>query len=718
MSILNIGSSALNAASVALTTTGHTIASASTPGYTRAVVETTLSGAQNTGAGFLGKGSEVAGIKRVYSEFLTDQVRIAETSNSQLAAYKDNIDQINNILANPLAGIAPVMQDFFAGVQAVANDAGDTSARQLLISSGNAMVSRFQSISGQLGDMRQGVNSQIRASVDSINVQSARIATLNKAITSAEAMAGKAPNDLLDARDQAVMELSKQVKVSVVKQDGNFNVSIGSGQSLVTGGNAASLFTAPSPSNPSNTEVGYKSSTGATTLLNEKLLTGGTLGGLMEFRSGTLDTAQNALGRTAIAVGVVFNEQHAKGVTMSGGVGGDFFNAAKPVIQINARNGGDATAGATITDVSVLTTSDYRLQYEDKPQAAYKLIRLSDGKVTTFDPTSSDSMVADGIDFSVQGSPKNGDAFLVQPTINGGRDLSMAIKNTADIAAGGPASSAAGSRNAGTGAITAPTTQSNTLLGAPVELMYSSADGTLSGFPSDMPVSVINAAGTTTYPAGKPVPYQSGETLRFGGVSAVIDDTAAPPSPRFAVQAPVPATITYSATTKSFAGFPIPLTVTVTTATEATVYGPGVPVPYTPGAVISFGGISFSAFGAPADGDTFSLGKGTGGGDNRNAQALRELQGASVLDGKATSLQGSYSNMVSVIAGKAADIKVTSVAATNVLSAATAKQQSASGVNLDEEAANLMHDQQAYQAAGKVMQNAQSMFQTLLTFGT
>ncbi|RYD87944.1 MAG: flagellar hook-associated protein FlgK, partial [Sphingobacteriales bacterium] len=272
MSIPNIGSSALNSTSVGLAATGHSIANASATGYSRQVTETASVGAEDTGAGFVGKGSEVANLRRVYSEFLTDQVRAAETTNSQLSTYKDNVDQINNILANPQAAISPVMQDFFAGVQAVASDANDTSARQQMISNGHAMVSRFDAISSRLHDLHLDVNSRIRASVDDINIQSERVATLNKAITSAESKAGKASTDLLDARDKAILALSKQVKVSVVKQDSNYDVYISSGQSLVIGSNAASLFTAPSPADSSSPEVGYKSPAGATSLLDEKLL--------------------------------------------------------------------------------------------------------------------------------------------------------------------------------------------------------------------------------------------------------------------------------------------------------------------------------------------------------------------------------------------------------------------------------------------------------------
>jgi flagellar hook-associated protein 1 len=66
--ILSIGSSALNAAQVGLSTTGHNIANASTPGYSRQVVVQSAAQAQNFGYGYIGQGTEVAAVTRVYSE--------------------------------------------------------------------------------------------------------------------------------------------------------------------------------------------------------------------------------------------------------------------------------------------------------------------------------------------------------------------------------------------------------------------------------------------------------------------------------------------------------------------------------------------------------------------------------------------------------------------------------------------------------------------------
>jgi flagellar hook-associated protein 1 len=104
-------------------------------------------------------------------------------------------------------------------------------------------------------------------------------------------------------------------------------------------------------------------------------------------------------------------------------------------------------------------------------------------------------------------------------------------------------------------------------------------------------------------------------------------------------------------------------------------------------------------------------------GDNRNALLLGALQTANTLNGGTTTYQGAYSQLVSQIGNKTRELDVTSSAAGRMLSEANLSLQAESGVNLDEEATNLLRYQQAYQAAGKVMQIASQMFDVLLSLG-
>ncbi|ODU38227.1 MAG: flagellar hook-associated protein FlgK [Thiobacillus sp. SCN 63-374] len=651
--ILNIGRSALAAAQVGINTTGHNIANAATPGYSRQVVVQGTAQPQNFGFGFMGQGTEIDTVKRVYSEFLGSQVRSAQTSKSGLDSYYAQIKQIDNLLADPASGLSPALQGFFSGIQELSSNPAAIPSRQAALSSAETLVSRFQSLAGRLDEIEQGINSQITSSVNGINSYAQQIAQLNDTIGRVQNGSGQPANDLLDQRDQLILDLNREIKATVVKQDnGHYNIFIGNGQPLVVGVNTYALSTAASPTNPERIEVAYRTA-GKTVVVGESSLVGGKLGGLVEFRSQTLDPAQNALGRVAIGMADTFNAQHRLGRDLNGNPGGDFFTLPSPVVGANSANTGDAAISASIGNANALTTSDYRLQYDGTD---YTLTRLSDNK--TFPPGALPQTV-DGIEFSLaSGTADPGDSFLIRPTVNGASGLAVAITDPAQIAAAGalpvtPVGTSAASANTGDVAIGAATVDSSYApLAAPVSFTY--------------------------------------------------DATTDPLTPAFNVS---PAS-----------------DVTVTVGGVPTTYPAGTPVPYTGGATISFGGISFvlsSPTGtAPADGDSFTVAANPFGvGDNRNALLLGALQTANTLGGGTTSFQGAYSQLVSQIGNKTRELEVTSSAAGKLLSEAQRSLQTESGVNLDEEATNLLRYQQAYQAAAKVMQIASEMFDALLTIG-
>ena len=191
-----------------------------------------------------------------------------------------------------------------------------------------------------------------------------------------------------------------------------------------------------------------------------------------------------------------------------------------------------------------------------------------------------------------------------------------------------------------------------------------------------------------------------------GGVSAAY--TAAPLAATL--------TLTYAAGTNLLSGFPAAAPVTVTANGTSTTYVAGAPVPYTAGAAISWNGIQLQISGVPADGDTFSVAPNTNAsGDNRNALALAALQtGALVGEG---TLQQSYGRLTSFVGNKSREMQVAAEAQSNLVTQVQAARESVSGVNLDEEAADLLRYQQAYQAAGKLMGIASQLFDTVLALG-
>lgn len=636
--IFGISITGLRAAQTGLATAGHNISNASTPGFNRQQIVQSTNTPLYTGAGFLGQGTNVDTVKRVYSQFLDNQVQSAQARSSYLETYSAQISQIDNMLADPSSGLSPALQGFFTGVQDVAANPASVPSRQSMLSSSEALVSRFKSLDGRLQELRDGVNSQITSSVGLINSYAQQIATLNHQIVIAEAGGnGQPANDLLDQRDLILAELNKEINVSVVKQDdGSYNVFMGKGQALVVGQQALTLSAEPMPDNPGEMGVAYVSYGGSAQMLSSDSLDGGNLGGLLAFRSETLDKAQNELGRVAIGLAQSFNDQHRLGQDLNGDLGGNYFNVPAPKVVANTLNASSSgVPGVTLNDVGSLTSSDYTLS---KTAAGYTLTRLSDNTATAY-LAADFPVTVDGMTITAPATTSTGDSWLIQPTRNGAKDISVAIRDTAKIAAAAPISTAAAYTNTGSGAI---------------------------------------SAGSVNSP---PPPNAS---LRNNVTIAFIDATH----------------------------FSVTDNTTSTVLAASVLYDPAA------GGSISYNGWTAQLSGASAAGDSFTVGPNTDGvSDNRNGLLLAGLQTKNTLLGGTATYQSAYSQIVSSVGVKTRDINVTAQAQATLLTQSQQAQQSLSGVNLDEEASNLLRYQQAYEASAKLMQIASTLFDTLLDLG-
>lgn len=651
--LLNIGKSGLFAAQTAIATTGHNISNASVAGYSRqGTVQATTTPLQ-TGSGFVGTGTSVTDIKRYSDTFLNGQVTSATTSKASLDTYSAQISQIDNMLADTTSGLSPALQSFYSSIQSLSSTTGSDAGRQAVLSSAATLSARFQSMSSQLSSMQDGVNSQITSTVNTINTYATQIADLNQQISAYAGTDGRQPNDLLDARDQLVNELNAQVGTTVTKGDKNsLTISIGNGQPLVVGAQSYQLAATVSDTDQSRVEVGIVTNM-KTTVLAENALSGGALGGLMAFRSETLDATQNALGRVAIGIATTMNDQQNLGVDSNGQMGSDFFVEPKAVVTGNLKNNITSTTEvtATIADASALTTSDYKLAYDG---TNFSVTRLSDNTRTIINPyPQTTPQRIDGVDYSISGHAAAGDNFAIKPTEAGASNFGVKISDVSQIAAAAPITTNVPLTNTGTGLISAGSVDSAYLkpgnaITSPVTLTFNKASGTLSGFPADKDVTVTTLAGVkTTYPAGS------------------------------------------------------------------------TNVPFTASASYNFSGMNVTMTGVPANGDTFMISKNTDAtGDTRNAALLAGLQTKNILNNGTATYQSAYAQLVSKIGNKAREVTTNAAAATTLLTQVTASQQDVSGVNLDEEAANLLKYQQAYQAAGKVIQVAGTLFDTLLSIST
>jgi flagellar hook-associated protein 1 len=636
--LLGIGLSGLAAAQAGLRTAGHNIANVNTTGYSRQEVLFAARPPQFTGGGWLGQGVNVTNVRRLYSDFLGAQTTRATADASQLDAFATQLDRLDNLFGNATSGLAPALDDFFSSLNAVAANPSDTPSRQTLLSSSQALVDRFHQLDGQLDELKAQSNDQIRSTVASINGISAQIAELNKRIATLTVDPSNPPNDLLDQRDQLVVDLNKQVGASVVVQsDGSYNVFLSNGQAVVVGDQATALAVQTSADDPSSVDVGIDTS-GGLVAFSSTDVTGGALGAALAFRDGALDSAQDALGRIAVALGSAVNAQHHLGIDLNGNAGGDFFSVPAPIVTTSQNNTGTGVLSVSVADATTIEASDYRLDYDG---TNYTLTRLSDGNAQTF---ASFPQTVDGLTFTLAGAPATGDHFLIQATHYAAGTLALAVTDASAIAAAAPIRTSAGVSNVGSGKISAGSVDASYLatpLATPVTLAYASGTNTLSGFPA-VPVSVTVNGTTTVYPAATPVPY-------------------------------------------------------------------------TAGASISFGGITFTLAGALANGDTFTIAPNASGiGDARNAQALAALATQNLVAGGTSTFTGAYGQLVAANGNASREAAIERDAQNALLTQVQQAQAQVSGVNLDEEAADLQRFQQAYQAAAKVMTVAASLFQSVL----
>lgn len=508
MGISSIGFSGLNAAQAGLLTTGHNISNASTPGYHRQEIVQNANGSLFTGAGFIGQGTRVQTVKRVYDEFLGRQVLNAEAGATEMESYLAQIGQIDNLLADPSAGLSPALSAFFKGLQDVAANPASVAGRQSMLSAAEALVARFQGLDQRFSEIREGINQQIGAQIGQINVFSTQLADINQRIIMARASgANQQPNDLLDQRDTMLRDLNKLVRVSTVSQsDGSFNVFIGQGQPLVVGTRSSSLRAVAAADDPQRKTVAIVGAGGTAQLLSESQISGGSLGGLLNFRNESLDTAQNALGRIALTLARNFNDQHRLGQDLTGAMGQDLFTVAAPIVRTNSGNSGSGSpaVGIDAATVSELSGSDYRLSFVG---GNYQLTRLADNQTRTF---ASLPQTVDGITIAAATwLPAANDSVLIQPTRAGARDIGLAFSDVRQIAAAAPIRSTANLGNTGTGKVTAGTVD------APPPPSPDLQHRVTISFTSATSFDVFDVTTATTLASG--VAYASGGDIAYNG---------------------------------------------------------------------------------------------------------------------------------------------------------------------------------------------------------
>ncbi|MFH0475176.1 flagellar hook-associated protein FlgK [Kluyvera ascorbata] len=439
-SLINSAMSGLSAAQSALNTTSNNISSYNVAGYTR---QTTVLAAANStlgAGGWVGNGVNVSSIQREYNAFITNQLRSAQSQSSGLSTRYDQVSKLDNMFASTTNNISTTLQDFFSSLQTLVSNAEDPAARQTVLGKADGVVNQFKVADQYLRDQDKQINLSISSTVDQINNYTSQIASLNDKISRLTGVgAGASPNDLLDQRDQLVSDLNKLVGVEVNVQDGStYNITMANGYTLVAGTKSNQLAAVPSSADPTRTTVAYVDNVAGNVEIPEKLLTTGSLGGMLTFRSQDLDQTRNSLNQMALAFADAFNTVHKQGVDANGDAGEDFFSFGKPSVLANSKNTGGAELTASVTTSSAVQATDYRVV---KTDSGWQVTRTSDNTTVKLDADSdATTLKFDGLSVSIggTGAANTGDSFTVKPVSDTIVNMKVAISSESEIAMGLP----------------------------------------------------------------------------------------------------------------------------------------------------------------------------------------------------------------------------------------------------------------------------------------
>ncbi len=509
-SILNTSLTGMLAFQRALEVTSHNIANANTPGYSRQVAEFSTRVGTGGGNTYVGGGTQISQVRRIYDSLLGEQLQTATTAQARFSALDDLAGRIDSLLADADTGLNDGLQALFNAVQDVANDPASIPTRQALLGEADGLVNRFRTIDGRLGELEGEVNSRLSLAVSEVNRIAGAIADLNDriALTSGS---DQAPNDLLDKRDSLVRELAGFVSVStVIQDDGAMNVFMGSGQALVMSGRSQPLGVRGDEFDPTRLSIVVEGAGGATPL--NDALSGGTIGGLLEFRSRMLDPARQSLGQTAAAFAEAFNSQHASGMDLRGNLGAAMFAVAAPRVLNSSNNTGSGTAITGYGNLAALTGADYVLGFDG---AAYTLTRTDTNDVIsmTGSGTAADPFVADGITIEVGGAPAAGDKLLIRSGFGGAGSIERLISDPQALALAAPTRAELSMSNIGNATVSA----------AAVDDANDPALLTTSVIEFTSPTTYsINGAGSFTYTDGNAI-LINGSSITISGTPAVGD---------------------------------------------------------------------------------------------------------------------------------------------------------------------------------------------------
>ena len=659
-SLLNIGSRAMTASYAALQTTGHNIANASVQGYSRQRVELATAEGQTTVAGYLGRGVDVESVSRAHDTFLTREAASTRSLAAMDRARMESLRRLEEVFTPGELGIGHAAGQFLNAMVDLASRPADDATRQVVLARAAEAADRFKGASQRMDAIQDDLSSALRDGVVRVNALAESIARINQKVVSMRGES-QAPLDLLDERDRLISQLSEKLQINTVTgEDGAMAVFIAGGRPLVMGVSTRSLSVVADPMDPQRVALAMSEGE-ATRILDNGFLGGGEMAGLLRFQNEDLMRGRALLGQMASALVGVVNQQQSFGLDLNGQPGGHLFfdfhdatqDGALALVQPASTNPTTAVPILEIKDARKLQAEDFTLTFVD---SNWQITSSVTGQVFK---AGNDPDGGGGPELAIAGVIQ-GPGFNVDVT-------GLAVADTGNRYLLQPVTYAAG-------------------------LMRRVLDQS-SGIAAASPV--VADVGSTNQGTAS---IASLAMTKSGAAVTAAATSVGPVSIKFRTDGQFDVT--------DASGNPIPSLTS--------------PLDWTPGSPLNIGGVEIQLNGRPAAGDTFTISKTTQPRQNNtNALALVALRettfvGRNAAGGGGSTVTDAYASAMADVGVRVQGAVTSSQISTAVANQAELRRAADAGVNLDEEAARLLQYQQAYQASAKVLQVAQSVFDTLL----
>jgi flagellar hook-associated protein 1 FlgK len=532
----------------------------------------------------------------------------------------------------------------------LSDDPSSITTRQVVLSESRSLVDRFHDLAEQFDEARERLNEGLELVTEDITTIAGSIADINRTIIESAGADGVDVPNDLLDKREVLLNNLSELVDISVVKQDNGAWNVFIGTGQPLVMNTSSATITTAAGENDPDQLDILFSGLTGSYVISDYITGGELKGALRFQEEMLNVAQNRLGLVAIGIADRINSQQNLGLDLDGLFGNDLFTLGS--IEVLPSNATSPIVTATMVDTGNLTASDYMLTSVDGAAGDFSLTRLSDNQTWTFTA---------------------GAYPYTYPPVGDLDGFSIAIPSAA--------------------------TTGDTYLIRPTRPAAADID--------------LNIYDPRQLAAAGPVRAEP-STNSVTGDPNLGSATITQPMIADLTNIPLAGSITLE-WTAAIPGFTVTGGPGGTIAYDPTTQSGGVEFNFA-----GYGDMTFTIRGIPQEGDRFVIANNTSGiGDNRNLLEMTELQNSNTLLGSATTaetatFQQVYGQLVSDVGSKTHHAEINATTSKALLERHTSSLSSINGVNLDEEAANLVRFQQAYQAAAQVINVAGTIFDTLL----